>query len=225
MAILKNIICGESLSIVLIYPEDYDVSRIQSQKLYIGSNPFTPVEFQGSYRVEVKSSETGRMLGKLEVRLWHHDEYLGLKKPKLCDLLFEQSKAEANNNAVNIGADIVLPLSITENIITVDHELYNVLRSKSPYEIAVEEGYTGTPEEFNEQLGSFKQLHDDAVAAKLDAKASEQAAELAKEYLESYLFHYIADDEISVRVGLGTQVLVSESETGYPSIIIQLHTA
>ena len=156
----------------MIYPEGYDVSRIQSQKLYIGSNPFTPVEFQGSYRVEVKSSETGRMLGKLEVRLWLHDEYLGLRKPKLADLLFEQSKAEANNDAVNTGADIALPLSITENIITVDHELYNIFRCKSVYEIAVENGYEGPEDLYNEQLGSFQALYDGAVAAKETAETA-----------------------------------------------------
>lgn len=172
MAILKNITSGESLSIVLIYPEGYDVTRIVSQKLYIGYNSFTPSEFNGTYRVELKSTQTGGFSGKMAVRLWLDDEQFGLRKPLLGELLFEQSKADSNNDSVNHGADIVLSLNMDESIISVDHALYEYFRCFSPYEIAVQNGYEGTEPEFNEQLGSFKALYDGAIEAKEDAEAA-----------------------------------------------------
>lgn len=54
--------------------------------------------------------------------------------------------------------------------------------------------------------------------------ATEQAgiATTARGYLESFLFHYIDDDVLSVTVGIGTQVLVSESTSGYPSVLLEL---
>jgi hypothetical protein len=114
---------------------------------------------------------------------------------------------------------------VSETVVTVDDEFYNYFRCQSPYEIAVENGYEGTEEEFNFQLGNFENLANDAEQAKEDAEAAALQAAQDRDYLESELFHYIDDDEISVRVGLGTQVLVSESTTGYPSVILQLHTA
>ena len=66
-------------------------------------------------------------------------------------------------------------------------------------------------------------------ASQADTSAGEAAtsageAETAKAYLESFLFHYVSDDATAVRVGIGTQVLVSESTTGYPSVILELST-
>jgi len=85
------------------------------------------------------------------------------------------------------------------------------------------------PEFFNnyvtEKFAEINQSVDEAEAAAANAKASELAAEEDRQYLETELFHYILDDEISVRVGIGTQVLVSESTEGYPSVIIQLSVA
>jgi len=68
-----------------------------------------------------------------------------------------------------------------------------------------------------------------AGAATATEKANEslsnaQDALEAKDYLQSYLFHYITQDDISVKVGIGTQVLVSESLSGYDSVILELYT-
>ena len=68
------------------------------------------------------------------------------------------------------------------------------------------------------------QSASDALQSEQNASQSAQDALQAKDYLENKLFHYISDDEISVKVGIGTQVLVSESVTGYPSVILQLST-
>lgn len=54
------------------------------------------------------------------------------------------------------------------------------------------------------------------------ATGAASTATAAKDYLESYLFHYIEDDDTSVTVGIGTQVLVSESTSGYPSVLLEL---
>jgi len=64
-----------------------------------------------------------------------------------------------------------------------------------------------------------------AIAKAAEASASATTSLEAKDYLESFLFHYITDDSTSVKVGIGTQVLVSESTTGYDSVILELHTS
>jgi hypothetical protein len=64
-----------------------------------------------------------------------------------------------------------------------------------------------------------------AAASETAAATSASEAETAKTYLESFLFHYVSDDATAVRVGIGTQVLVSESTTGYPSVTLQLSTS
>lgn len=61
-----------------------------------------------------------------------------------------------------------------------------------------------------------------AASSESTALNSESVATAAKGYLESYLFHYIEDDNTSVTVGIGTQVLVSESTSGYPSVLLEL---
>lgn len=71
------------------------------------------------------------------------------------------------------------------------------------------------------QAGLYKNA---AEAAQIKAEEAEAAAEAAKDYLENDLFHYISHDSISVKVGIGTQVKVSESTTGYPSVILRLQT-
>lgn len=71
------------------------------------------------------------------------------------------------------------------------------------------------------QAGLYKNA---AEAAQIKAEEAEAAAEAAKDYLENDLFHYISHDSISVKVGIGTNVLVSESTTGYPSVILRLQT-
>lgn len=85
------------------------------------------------------------------------------------------------------------------------------------------------PEFFNnyvtEKFAEINESVDAAEAAAANAKASELAAEEDRQYLETELFHYISDDETSVRVGMGTQVFVEENTEGYPSIIIKLSVA
>lgn len=64
-----------------------------------------------------------------------------------------------------------------------------------------------------------------ASTSAVNAEGFNVQAQLARDYLEQDLFHYITDDTLSVRVGIGTQVLVSESTIGYPSVLLELNVA
>jgi hypothetical protein len=165
------------------------------------------------------------MFGQQAVTLMIEDAILGVQKPYSGIINVGVSYSKYSSEAVTGLSSVVIPIVIDETILTAGDILYNYFRSYSPYEIAVQNGYQGTEPEFNEQLGNFENLANDAEQAKEDAEAAALQAAQDRDYLESELFHYIDDDEISVRVGLGTQVLVSESTTGYPSVILQLHTA
>lgn len=71
------------------------------------------------------------------------------------------------------------------------------------------------------QAGLYKNAAETAQGLAEDAEAG---AVSAKSYLENDLFHYISDDDISVNVGIGHNIKVSESTVGYPSVILSLQT-
>ena len=71
------------------------------------------------------------------------------------------------------------------------------------------------------QAGLYKNAAETAQGLAEDAEAG---AVSAKSYLENHLFHYISDDDISVNVGIGHNIKVSESTVGYPSLILSLKT-
>jgi hypothetical protein len=226
-----NLKRGDSFSIWFILPAEYDMARLKNTKVTIGNLDIVPQIVDHAIEVFLTSAQTYELFGNVQIAIAIDDELFGVKTLSDNFLNAGTTKSAYTSDSINGGANVVINLKFTEDIIEVDDIMYNYLRCQSPYEIAVENGYTGTEAEFNEQLGSFENLYNETIEAKNDAELAatnaEQSAveaEKAKEYLENQLFHYISDDDISVRVGIGTQVLVSESTTGYPSLIIQLDT-
>lgn len=67
---------------------------------------------------------------------------------------------------------------------------FTVTNGKTAYQSAVEGGYTGTEEQFNDDMASFKTLHDEAVAAASNASTSATSAagsvtQAHQEYLDA----------------------------------------
>lgn len=67
---------------------------------------------------------------------------------------------------------------------------FTVTNGKTAYQSAVEGGYTGTEEQFNADMASFKTLHDEAVAAASNASTSATSAagsvtQAHQEYLDA----------------------------------------
>ena len=224
-------ITGNSVTLGFLLPEDYDLLRIKAIDISLGGRTLAHTIDDRMAVVELTSEQTMAYFGSKKLIFSIDDHAFGVRKIPIGEIYFTKTLSNFNTKSIDNGYNVVIKLKFTEDFIEVDDIMYNYLRCQSPYEIAVENGYTGTEAEFNEQLGSFENFHNEAIEAKNDAELaatnaalSAEQAEQAKDYLENQLFHYISDDDISVRVGIGTQVLVSESTTGYPSVIIQLDT-
>lgn len=81
------------------------------------------------------------------------------------------------------------------------------------YQQAVRDGFVGSEKEWIESIAN------DYVDSNLE-DISETVAENFKQYFSQYMFHFLEETPISVFLSLGSEVLVSESEEGYPSVTI-----
>ena len=162
---LANIYRGKSFTIGFAIPETYDTDRIEDIKINIGTKIYAHTIVQGVVKVELTSEQTARMVGKQDVVFTIQDNTFGVRK-LLCGYIYVSSTiSKFESESYNDVYDVLVMLSYNEGIIDVDHVLFDYLRSKSPFEIAVEEGYTGTQEEFNQALADIanKVPYEDAT--------------------------------------------------------------
>lgn len=224
MTLLKTIYRGESLSILFTFPESYTMARAEEIEVTIGGTIFPHTINGQTAIVRVKSEETAKLYGRVDLAISIQDNLLGVDKILVGQIKFDAITTRYESASESQVYGIIVQLSVSETIITVSNILYNYLRVKSAYELAVENGYTGTAQEFHEDLGNFKFWYEQSVANAEQTALDVLAVREDRGYLESQLFHYIADDETSVTIGVGTQVFVSESTEGLPSVILSLQT-
>lgn len=128
MNLIKQLYKGESLSFSLVFPNDYDMARIESHSIWIGEQKFVGVPNGQAIELFLKSSETTNIAGVQKLFLWLDDATFGVKKYDLGSLDFVQTKATDSNESINLGFDVLVTLSITETAITVDNVLYNYFK-------------------------------------------------------------------------------------------------
>lgn len=125
MATLKTFHTGESVSIGLLINEAYDLSNATEFKVCIGSNAYTPVLIDRMLRVELTALQTSRMFSTLKLEILVDDVTFGVKKYPVGDLVFEAAISQKNDESVNTGYDVVIPVTITSETITVGTVMYN----------------------------------------------------------------------------------------------------
>ena len=128
MNLIKQLYKGESLSFSLVFPNDYDMVRIESHSIWIGEQKFVGVPNGQAIELFLKSSETANIAGVQKLFLWLDDSTFGVKKYDLGSLDFVQTKATDSNDSINLGFDVLVTLTITETAITVDNVLYNYFK-------------------------------------------------------------------------------------------------
>jgi hypothetical protein len=189
-----------------VFPEDYDMSRIVELETVIGQTVFEHIIEGQTAIVRLKSSDTQPMLGQQQVTLMLEDTLLGVQKPYSGIITIGTSYSKYSSDATSGLSSIVIPIVIDETIITADDVLYNYFRCKSAYELAVEGGYTGTEEEFNEDLATFRFWSEQAEAA-----AQQTAADALQTALDR-----IATGEDRVQTGQDVQTTAGHViQTGF----------
>ena len=69
MAEIKTIYKGESITLLFTFPELYDMTRLTSYKVFVGETEFTGEKDGQTIRMQLKSSDTDRMVGNHKVVL------------------------------------------------------------------------------------------------------------------------------------------------------------
>ena len=127
MATLKTFHTGESVSIGLLINEAYNLINATEFKVCIGSNAYTPVFIDRMAKVELTSMQTSRMFGTLKLELLVDDVTFGVKTFDVGELEFNPTRAQKNDESINTGYDVVIPVTITSETITVGTVMYNYI--------------------------------------------------------------------------------------------------
>ena len=162
MAEIKTIYKGESISLLFTFPEAYDMARLTSQKVFVGETEFAGVKDGQTVKLQLKSSDTDRMIGNHKIVLWMNDTTLGLRKPYCGDLVVAKTQAAGSTVSVSDISDIIIPIAVSETVVTVGDILYNYMKGDSAYQVWLDAGNTGTVEDY---LAYIQQPATDAAGS------------------------------------------------------------
>jgi hypothetical protein len=127
MALLAEYYKGKSFTISFVFPETYDMARIEDAKVNIGSREFAYETSGQTMTVHVASEDTNKFYGELAVALILDDSILGNYPLVLGTVKFNTLCNQIADESVNTMDDITIALTITETSITVESVLYNAI--------------------------------------------------------------------------------------------------
>lgn len=143
---------GESVTITIIYPDAYEVANLLSQKVFIetASAFITPTATDNArvFRVELGSQLTKRLGSTVKMQVEILDSVMGYKRSEAVQLTPTIATGQPATDEVNAGSDATVNLLFADNGITTDVVLASVLRGYSAYDIAVQNGFSGTEVEY-----------------------------------------------------------------------------
>ena len=168
MAEIKTIYKGESISLLFTFSETYDTNRIINHHVFFGETEFTGVVDGQTIILQLKSSDTNKMVGNHKITLWIEDSELGLRKPYCGDLVVAKTQASGGNGLKSEISDIIIPVVISETSITIDDVMYNYMVGKSAYEVWLET-HTGTIEDYEAWIKGDPFLYEDFTPEQLEA--------------------------------------------------------
>ena len=173
---------GDSLSFAFYLPTVFDMTRLISIEVRLGKKLY-PHKIVGDLgniiECVIASDKTLAFPSVQQLSLKVVDSQFGGKTHVVGWIETTTQNVTQVETAINNGYNLFIPTVITQAFLTSGTLLYNILRSKSTYELAVEGGYEGTEQQFYDDLSHFKMYHDETVQAKLDAEIAQLAAEAA----------------------------------------------
>ena len=200
MAEIKTIYKGESISLLFTFPEAYDMARLMSQKVFVGETEFAGVKDGQTIKLQLKSSDTDRMIGNHKIVLWIDDTTLGLRKPYCGDLVVAKTHAAGSTVSVSYISDIIIPIVISETAVTVGDILYSYFKGDkgepfiysdfTPEQLLALKGDKGDAFVYSDftpaQIAELQQPATDAVIAVNEAEIIRNNAEndrISNEYI------------------------------------------
>lgn len=155
---------GESFSMALIFPSDYSPTRAKEISAYLnmvevarlsladGITRIVATDNPRVFRANIPADKMKRFSGtcKLQISVW--DSLFGLKKTNIFTVTFAESNNRFSNSATNTGVDLTINIAVTSAGLTSNVTLATVLRGYSAYEVAVQNGFSGSEEEWLESL-------------------------------------------------------------------------
>lgn len=208
---------GNSLSLLLVFPNDYDPTQIEDISLYIGrqevgklsTNSIVAVPSQPrQFRVQLTSSLMRRFQGVCTLEIAVDDSILGVKRNiEIITLTVISSDNAFNNSSVNTATDATIEVGIATAGITTSVTLATMYRGYSAYQIAVQNGFVGTELEW--------------ITAVEAARIAAEAARDEALDLVGNILCYIGETDTTVTMGVGGNIqLEVEGPSPYPSVQI-----
>ena len=151
---VAKVISGSSYSIGFKFPEDYDMYRLQNLICKIGSYDswyITDLDSTDDARIlvlKVPGSVTDMFSGRHQLAIQIVDENLGSLILAPTDILFEKTNNFTPLPLKHDGIDLLISLEIKDGQFEVTYSVLKVMRGFSAYDIALEQGFVGTKEEW-----------------------------------------------------------------------------
>jgi len=135
MAQLLKVNRGKSLTIGFVFPETYDLDRIELIKVYLGNTIYTHTISDNVVRCELKSDDTAVIFGSQKLSFWLDDHQLGVYPFPVGEIQFDTINAVAHNASINEGFDLLINLAITETAISINSVLYNCFQGLDAFHV------------------------------------------------------------------------------------------
>jgi len=119
---------GDSLTIGFLFNNSFDMSRIAMSEIWLDGVKFTATTDDHLLTCKIKSDETKTKVGAQRLTLLIDDSVLGVKKIYCGDVKFNNSNSPTSNESVNNGWDVVVPITINEQAITIGDLMYNYVK-------------------------------------------------------------------------------------------------
>lgn len=187
---------GESLTFGFLFNEAFDMSRLESVTVCLGSRTYAHTIIDQMIRCELKSEDTNKLNGTLKLTLEIDDVNLGIKKLFSGDIKFNVTNAQGSNASINTGYDFTVPIIINEQAITVGDVMYNYVigpPAEIPSDVVRDANYVHTDNNFTNTLKN-----------KLDSITAIFTSELKTAYDGAVAWVNSAGQNINTWLGIST---------------------
>lgn len=166
---------GDSTTIAIILPED-KMNQVEDVVVYVGNkavarksdNTLITTNVNNVFQVNLSSSFTQGLLNEVKVIVAVDYSDLGVRKvseSNCLQLIVKNNNNQFSNESVSSAIDATITITIVDNELVQNVTLATIYRGYSAYEIAVQNGFEGTEQEW---LDSLQGGGSEAMQRKLD---------------------------------------------------------
>lgn len=185
MRAVLDIFQGDSFTVAFAMPTDYDMTRLTSAKVYLGSTLY-PHIIEGVglniIKATISSAATAALIYRQDLSLTIDDTELGVKKVDAGFVNVLPINSPYYTIAESNVYSVVVSVIVTDTALSTSAALYNVLRGKTAYESAVDGGYTGTEPQFYLDMANVQNI--DPFLERAEAAADSAEADAAQTALD-----------------------------------------